>query len=58
VASVVNLNRFRKDKARVEKAQRAAENRALHGRRKADRQVSAAERRRADLDLDSKKLDD
>jgi hypothetical protein len=58
VALVVNLNRFRKDKARAEKAQRAAENRALHGRGKADRQANAVERRRADRDLDSKKLDD
>jgi hypothetical protein len=58
VASVVNLNRFRKDKARAEKAQRAAENRALHGRSKADRQAGTVERRRADRDLDSKKLDD
>jgi hypothetical protein len=57
VASVVNLNRFRKEKARAKKAQRAAENRVLHGRSKTDRQASAAERRRADRDLDSKKLD-
>jgi hypothetical protein len=57
VASVVNLNRFRKDKARAEKAQRAAENRALHGRTKTERQTDTAERRRTDQDLDSKKLD-
>ena len=57
MASVVNLNRFRKDKARAEKAQRAAENRALHGRTKTERQTDTAERRRTDQDLDSKKLD-
>ena len=58
MASVVNLNRFRKDKARAEKAQRAVENRALHGRSKTERQAEAAERRRTDRDLDSKKLED
>lgn len=57
MASVVNLNRFRKDKARAEKQQRAAENRALHGRSKAERQKDAdAQRRLRDL-LDGQKLD-
>ena len=57
MASVVNLNRFRKEKTRAEKKQRAAENRALDGRGKAERQASAAEQRRSQRDLDSKKLD-
>jgi hypothetical protein len=58
VASVVNLNRFRKEKARAEKEQRATENRAMHGRSKAERQTITAERRRTKRDLDGKKLDD
>jgi hypothetical protein len=57
MASVVNLNRFRKEKARAAKEQRAAENRALYGRNKKERQAETAEQRRADRDLDAKKLD-
>jgi hypothetical protein len=57
VASVVNLNRFRKDKQRAEDQKRAAENRALHGRSKKERQASDDERRRVERELDSKKLD-
>ena len=57
VASVVNLNRFRKAKKREEAQQRAAENRALHGRSKEERQVLDAERGRSDRLLDGKKLD-
>jgi Domain of unknown function (DUF4169) len=57
VASVVNLNRFRKDKARADKQQRAAENRALHGRSKAERQKEADAKRRMRELLDGRKLD-
>jgi hypothetical protein len=57
VASVVNLNRFRKTKKREEAQQRAAENRALHGRTKKERRDVEAERRRAEHELDSKRLD-
>ena len=57
MASVVNLNRFRKDKERAAKAQRAAENRALHGRSKKERRTDDDERRRVEQELDGKKLD-
>jgi Domain of unknown function (DUF4169) len=57
VASVVNLNRFRKDKGRAAKEQRAAENRIFHGRSKKDRRAGADERRRAEREFDGKKLD-
>ena len=57
MASIVNLNRFRKDKERAAKEQRAAENRALHGRGKKDRRASDDELRRTEHDLDGKKLD-
>ena len=57
MASVVNLNRFRKDKERTAKAQRAAENRTLHGRTKKERRASDDTRRRAEQELDGKKLD-
>ena len=57
MASVVNLNRFRKRKERAAAAGKAAENRALHGRNKKERRVAGDERRRAARDLDGKKLD-
>lgn len=57
MASIVNLNRFRKAKKREETQQRAAENRAVHGRTKAARQGAGKERRRADREFDGKKLD-
>jgi hypothetical protein len=41
-ADIVNLRRARKLRARSEKEQRAAENRALHGRTRAERQRDAA----------------
>ena len=57
MASIVNLNRFRKDKERTAKAERAAENRARHGRSKQERGAGVAEQRRSERDLDGKKLD-
>jgi hypothetical protein len=57
MAPVVNLNRFRKQKARAAKEQRAAENRAFYGRNKQERQAETDERRRADRALEGKKLD-
>jgi len=57
VASLVNLNRFRKAKKREEARQRAAENRVLFGRSKKDREAGDSQSRRARRDLDGKKLD-
>jgi hypothetical protein len=57
MASVVNLNRFRKAKKRAEAQQRAADNRALSGRGKKARQADDEERRRTTRDLDGKRLD-
>lgn len=57
VASVVNLNRFRKDKKREGEKQRAAENRALHGRSKEQRRKEEDASRRMSELLDRKKLD-
>lgn len=50
--NVVNLNRFRKQKARAEKEQRAAENRETFGRSKADKAKDADQQRRLDDHLD------
>lgn len=57
VASIVNLNKFRKGKKRVEDRQRAAQNLASDSRSKRDRSVETAERSRAARELDGKKLD-
>ena len=57
MASVVNLNRLRKAKKRADEAQRAAENRARHGRSKAERRTGARETERTDQELDSKRLE-
>lgn len=43
MADLVNLNRFRKQKARAEKEAEAAENRVRFGRTKAEKQAEAQE---------------
>ncbi|WP_146587799.1 DUF4169 family protein [Puniceibacterium confluentis] len=53
----VNLNRFRKDKARAEKKARADENAVRFGRSKAEKDREAARAARAARDLDGKKRD-
>jgi len=57
VASIVNLNRFRKEKKREDTKQRAAENRAVHGRSKVERLTEEKAKRRMSELLDGKKLD-
>jgi hypothetical protein len=57
VASIVNLNRFRKSKKREGAKQLAAENRALHGRTKAQRRKEEEAKRRMNELLAGKKLD-
>ena len=56
MADVVNLRRRRKQKARAAAAVTAAENRARHGRPKADRELDEAEAARRRAALDHKKL--
>ena len=52
MAEPVNLNRFRKDKARAEKKARADENAVKFGRTRAekDREAARAEKARRELD--------
>ncbi len=57
MAEIVNLRRARKGKARLEKDARAADNRVRFGRTKAEKRESEAESRRADQELDGKKID-
>ncbi|MFN4088601.1 MAG: DUF4169 family protein [Alphaproteobacteria bacterium] len=57
MTDLVNLNRFRKQRERDEKARRAAENRAKHGRTKAERGREVEDARRRDADLDGKLIE-
>lgn len=50
--SVINLNKFRKKKAREEKVRKAAENRIRHGRTRAERVADAEENRLNARDVD------
>lgn len=58
MADIVNLNRFRKAKARDEKQRQAETNRARFGRTGGEKQRDAAEAERTIRDLDGKQLDE
>ena len=57
MAEIINLNRARKAKARVEKSARAEENRFRFGRTKAEKQAEAAEKARIAKTIDDAKRD-
>ena len=57
MASVVNLNRFRKAKKSAEAERRAADNRALFGRSKKERRKAEDERQRLARELDGKRIE-
>jgi Domain of unknown function (DUF4169) len=52
MGDVINLNRFRKKKAREEKERRAETNRRLHGRTKAERAREDADKKRLEKKID------
>lgn len=54
----VNLNRFRKQKARAEKSVRADQNAALHGLSKVERDLEKARSDLARKTLDASKRDE
>ena len=56
MGEVVNLNRFRKARAKVEQEKLADENRVKHGRTKTEKLQTGGEQDRTDRDLDGKKL--
>lgn len=58
MSEVVNLNRFRKAKARADARSSAAENRALHGRTRAEKALETARRDKAARDLDGARRED
>ncbi|MGH1353933.1 MAG: DUF4169 family protein [Thalassovita sp.] len=55
MAEPVNLNRFRKNKARAEKKARADQNAVNFGRTKAEKQLDRTQADKANRDLDGKK---
>lgn len=57
MSKIVDLNRFRKDKARTEKGEKAAENRAAFGRTKADKQAEKSRADKAKRTLDQHRRD-
>ena len=56
-SNVVNLNRFRKKKAKEERVKQAATNSRLHGRTKAEKQRELLERTRTSQALEGKRLE-
>ena len=58
MSKVVNLNRFRKDKARQDKRAEADANAVKFGRTKAEKSLTDARNDKAARDLDGHKRDD
>jgi hypothetical protein len=56
MANVINLNKFRKAKAKAEGEKRADTNRRLHGRTKAERQRDELQKKQLQGKLDGKRL--
>ena len=54
---VVNLRQFRKAKARTEKEKTAEQNRIVHGRTKAEKNLTKAERALAEKRMDQGRLE-
>jgi len=57
VSNVVNLNKFRKRKAKAEKDSRAETNRRLHGRTKEERAREEAQKRKLEATVAGAKLE-
>ncbi len=57
MASVVNLNKFRKKQAKLEREKRAETNRRLHGRTKAERAHDELQKRLLDAKVDGARLE-
>jgi len=57
MAEPVNLNRFKKQKARAEKKVRADQNAIKHGRSKSERQLDRRTADKAERDLDGHKTE-
>ena len=57
MADVINLNKKRKAKARLEKEKKASENRIKFGRTKKEKQIAKQDHERSERHLDGHKLE-
>lgn len=57
MAEIVNLRTMRKHRDRAEKERKAEENRALHGRTKAEKNAEATDRERERAHLDGHRIE-
>jgi hypothetical protein len=57
MGKVINLNAYRKKKARAERAKHAEANRAQHGQSKQERELKARRKELTDRHVDGHKLD-
>lgn len=57
MSNVVNLNKFRKAKAKAEQEKRAETNRRLHGRTKAERQREFLQKKQLETQVDGARLE-
>jgi hypothetical protein len=57
-AKVINLNKFRKQKAKLAREKLAETNRRLHGRTKAERQQELLQKQRLAEKVDGARLED
>lgn len=57
MSNVVNLNKFRKAKAKAEKAKQAETNKRLHGRTKAERQREHLQKQQLENKVDGARLE-
>jgi len=56
MSNVVNLNKFKKRKAKVEREKLAETNRRLHGRTKAERARDALQKKQLETSVDGARL--
>jgi len=57
MGKLVNLNKFRKRKAKLEKERQAETNRRLHGRTKAERAQDLLQKRKLEKQVDGARLE-
>lgn len=57
MSNVVNLNKFRKQKAKQERVKQAETNRRLHGRTKAERAHDALQKQQLETKVDGARLE-
>ena len=57
MAKIINLNKFRKQKAKLEREKQAETNRRFHGRTKAERQLELMQKQRLQDKVDGARLE-